>query len=198
MVNTPDEFDAVRTVTQALEGFGAEEQKRILRWAAEKLNIATPVHVTPSNVPALVPADAQARSVDQAGGPDAVDVKSFVAQKKPKSDVQFAAVVAYYYQFEAKEAERTGSINVAKLVDACRKASYPRPPAPAQTLRNAVNAGLLDKADRGEFSINSVGENLVAMTLSGDGSVVAESSVRKRSRKKKAEGAKGKSPARKK
>jgi hypothetical protein len=197
MTNTPDEFDAVRTVTQALEGFGAEEQKRILRWAAEKLGIAPLLLATGSgtsaNAPAP-PAGVQAAALEQTGATGPVDIKSFVAQKKPKSDVQFAAVIAYYHQFEAKESERKGSINVELLVDACRKASYPRPPAPAQTLRNAVNAGLLDRTDRGEFSINSVGENLVAMTLSGEGGLAPESATRK----KKAQARNGKSPAKKK
>jgi hypothetical protein len=41
---------------------------------------------------------------------------------------------------------------------------------PIWTLQNARTLGLLDKAeDPGAFSINTVGENLVAMTLPGDG-----------------------------
>ena len=35
------------------------------------------------------------------------------------------------------------------------------------TLNNAKNQGYLDSAERGAFQINSVGENLVAMTLPG-------------------------------
>ena len=33
---------------------------------------------------------------------------------------------------------------------------------------------LLDKAERGSYSINSVGDNLVAITLPGDGTVGAQ------------------------
>jgi hypothetical protein len=41
-------------------------------------------------------------------------------------------------------------------------------PYPNKTLNNAHGHGLLDRAgDRGAFRINSVGENLVAMTLPG-------------------------------
>ncbi len=41
---------------------------------------------------------------------------------------------------------------------------------PDQTLRNAHMLGLLNKGDEpGTFCVNTVGENLVAMTLPGDG-----------------------------
>jgi hypothetical protein len=53
---------------------------------------------------------------------------------------------------------------------------------PAQTLINAHGAGLLDTAERGAYAINSVGENLVAMTLPGE---AADSSGKKRGTKKK-------------
>jgi len=36
-------------------------------------------------------------------------------------------------------------------------------------LNNAVALGYLDRAGRGEFKLNAVGENLVAMTLPGSG-----------------------------
>ncbi len=90
--------------------------------------------------------------------------------------VRAAAVVAYYHRFEASE--KKDSITQADLLEACRMANYTRPPAPGQTLRNAVNAGLLDRADRGSFAVNSVGENLVAVTLPGDGTASANSAAR--------------------
>jgi hypothetical protein len=37
------------------------------------------------------------------------------------------------------------------------------------TLTNAKNAGYLDSAGSGKFKLSSVGENLVAITLPGDG-----------------------------
>lgn len=150
-------------MVNTLAAFGPDEQQCILRWAAEKLGL-TQVQVPAPAEPPTAGSVIQPEAPKPAGP---VDVKSFVEQKRPKNDSQFAAVVAYFYRFESPE--KKDSITKAAFLDACRKAKYPRPPSPGQTLRNAVNAGLLDKVQRGEFSINSVGENLVAVTLPGDG-----------------------------
>jgi len=179
--STPDEFDALRTIVKTLEAFGAHDQSRILRWTAEKLGLGEVAHPVSSGSGAPAPA-AAGRDTTKVSG-TATDIKSFVAQKKPKNDSQFAAVVAYYHRFEAPE--KKDSITQADLLDACRLAVYPRPPAPGQTLRNAVNAGLLDRADRGAYTVNSVGENLVAVTLPGDGTASSDSSARQRAPRKK-------------
>lgn len=182
---TADEFDALRTIVKTLEAFGPEDQNRILRWTAEKLGLGqTPRAASPA-APATA---APSLQPDPSLASGAKDIKSFVAQKKPKNDTQFAAVVAYYYRFEA--AEKKDSITQADLLEACRMANYTRPPAPGQTLRNAVNAGLLDKAERGAFSVNSVGENLVAVTLPGDGSSLGNSAPKPRARKSRGRAAK--------
>lgn len=97
------------------------------------------------------------------------NIKSFVTAKNPRSDVQFAATVAYYFQFEAPQSERKSAINKDDLQDACRKVGRERFKNPYQTLVNAHTLWLLDKgAEKATYSINSVGENLVAMTLPGD------------------------------
>ena len=83
-------------------------------------------------------------------------------------DVQFAAAVAYYYRFEAPGSHRKSEIGADDLREACRLVNRERFSNPLQTLQNARNLGLLDRPTRGMFSINSVGENLVAMTLPSD------------------------------
>ena len=94
------------------------------------------------------------------------DLKSFVIDKNPSSDMQFAAVIAYYYKFEAPINERKDSINSEVLQNATRLAGRTRLTKPVQTLVNTSFNGLLDKADeKGSYKINTVGENLVAMTL---------------------------------
>jgi len=89
-----------------------------------------------------------------------------VKEKSPKNDVQFAATVAYFHRFEAAPDKRKTEINADDLQEATRLAPRKRFKYPGQTLRNAHNLGLLDKGSQdGFFAINSVGENLVAMTL---------------------------------
>jgi hypothetical protein len=192
-MSTPasDEFDALRTIIKTLEAFGPDDQNRILRWTAEKLGLGqTPIVTLPAGSTAANISPPPPFAPLSSGG--AKDIKSFVEQKKPKNDTQFAAVVAYFNRFEATE--KKDSITKADLLDACRLANYTRPPAPGQTLRNAVNAGLLDKADRGAFAINSVGENLVAVTLPGGGAASGDTVPRKRARKNGGRNAKKATP----
>lgn len=158
-----DDLEAVRAVIDALDGFEPKDQERIIRWAQEKIGLATRApegSVTPSVQVASPPPAAPGRQGS--------NIKAFVSEKNPGSDNQFAAVVAYYYQFEAPENEKKEAISSEDLQDACRKAGRQRLSKPGRTLSNAHNVGLLDKAaDRGMYRINSVGENLVAMTLPG-------------------------------
>ena len=86
--------------------------------------------------------------------------------KNPKNDIQFAATVAYFYRFEAPPEQRRNEIDAVLLQDACRLAGRERFKRPRITLNNAKNQGLLDRgSEAGKFTVNTVGENLVAMTL---------------------------------
>lgn len=165
MSGKPDDLEAVRKIVDALGPFEAQDQERIIRWSREKLGL---VVAAGSPVPPLASPSAAGRApTPQPGGMSGQqrDLRAFVAAKAPSSDVQFATTVAYYYRFEAQESERKESVTADDLLDACRKAGRNRLQDPGQTIRNAHRDGLLDRANRGAFSINAVGENLVAMTL---------------------------------
>jgi hypothetical protein len=165
----PDDLEAVRTISTALSGFSPEEQERILRWAREKIGLApaarVPLEPRPAHLPAGAPPTRPDVPVPPVGGKD---LKTFVNGKQPKSDVQFAATVAYYYQFEAPAQQRKTEIDATVLQDSCRLAGRARFNKPLATLFNAKKQGLLDSGgEKGRFTINTVGENLVAMTLPG-------------------------------
>jgi len=114
--------------------------------------------------PATLPAPSTTSK--PAGQTPVKDVKTFVDGKNPQTDIHLAATIAYFYRFEAPEAERKEDIDAAFLRDALRLAGRPgQLVKPLQTLNNAHAKGLLDRNARGRFSINSVGENLVGMTL---------------------------------
>lgn len=168
MAKAPDDLEAVRAVTSALSGFSPEEQERVIRWAREKLGLAAAPRTSPEETIPQPPV--QPKPIEQGdraqppGTPK--DLKTFVSSKNPKSDVQFAATVAYFYRFEASPEQRRTEIDAAALQNACRLAARQRLKHPGMTLTNAKNQGFLDKgSDTGKFAINSVGENLVAMTL---------------------------------
>src|SRR5574341_693062 len=174
MTTPASDFDAAKAIVEQLKGIEKERQHRILRWVAESLDLSLHVklpgthesHATPDRS-TTAEASIQMPTVDarhQTG-----DIKSFVEAKKPKSDMQFAAVVAYYYRFETRPEEKRETITAEVLQDAARLAGRDRLKKPHLTLNNAKNQGYLDSAGRGAFRINSVGENLVAMTLPGSG-----------------------------
>jgi hypothetical protein len=182
MATPKDDLEAVRAVAAALEGFDANEQERIIRWARERLGLSAPP--TPPPSPSTPPSVAPTQPTQFP--PVGRDFKTFVTEKNPKNDVQFAAAVAFFHRFEAPEEERKHEINSKDLQDACRFADRRRLKHPGQTLRNAHAMGLLDKGTKsGSFTINSVGENLVAMTLPAkDGGRKPRTSQRERGRTK--------------
>lgn len=160
MTKPPDDFEAVRLVIEALEPFDPKERERIIRWAAEKLGMGTaPPHFSSGEAVLNLAQTARVPAAPK-------DIKSFVLQKNPRSDNQMAAVVAFFHHFEAASGERKESIGKEDLIDACRKSDRKRPKRPEQVLVNTYHAGLLDKAGTaGQYRLNSVGENLVAMVL---------------------------------
>ena len=181
----------LRTISAAISGFGPEEQERILRWVREKAGLAPtgrsgPEMRSQQSPSSAVPAK-PAESVDTTREPTSTkDLKSFVAMKKPKSDAQFAATVAYFYRFEAPPDRRKNEIDAATLQDACRLAGRKRLQHPSMTLNNAKNVGLIDRgSESGRYTINTVGENLVAMTLPDQGAASVKNKKSKKSPRKK-------------
>jgi hypothetical protein len=169
MTKPTDDLEAVRVIAEALQGFPKEEQERIIRWSREKVGLSASGQITH---PDTVGKSMAAVLTQPPGVSGTIDIKSFLDEKNPKSDNQLAAAVAYYYRFHVPEGKRKEEIGAEDLQDACRLAGRDRLKNPGQTLINALNQGLIDKgAERGKYSINTVGENLVAMVLPGSQAV---------------------------
>ena len=174
MMKTKDDLEAVRILTETLEPFEKKDRERIVRWALEKLGtpVSTLKEISPPLPSSPPPSDnSQETPIQPERGK--TDIKSFVNSKNPGSAVQLAAVVAYYYHFEAPPELRKESINKEDLVVATREAGRRRQQRPEQVLVNAYHAGFLERTgESGQYKLNPVGENLVAMTLpetKGDG-----------------------------
>lgn len=164
-----EDFDTAKAVFEKLKDVPAERRKRILAWVSEGLGVVLqtiPAPIAPSQATPAAP-QASVFIPSPQSGSSPIDIKTFVATKAPKSDVQFAATVAYYYRFEAPAANRRETIDGETLQGATRLAGRDRLGNPRVTLNNAKAQGYLDSNSPGEFSINSVGENLVAMALPG-------------------------------
>lgn len=162
-------FDAAKIIVETLQGLDKTSQTLAMRFAAETLGLPSSP-VTQSHATPVATAATPTSLPNSSGTPHSMDIKQFTATKAPKSDLQFAAVVAYFYRFEAPEAQRRDTVDADSLLEAARLAGRKRPSNPRFTLNNAKNAGYLDAATTGKYRINSVGENLVAMALPGNGS----------------------------
>lgn len=164
---TKSPLDAAQKIVVELQGMTSEQQSLALKFATETLGLqlpTSPAHVT--HPPIHSPIAAQPTLAIMPG--QRIDIKTFTALKEPKSDQQFAAVVAYYYQFEAAQSDRKDSVDASTMKDAARQAGRKQVSNWGITLDNARRAGYLDKAERGAYRLNAVGENLVAITLPGN------------------------------
>ena len=179
-----DDFDVGKAIFDQLKELSPERQQRILRWVSEALGVQAST-ITPQ-APPLVGVQNPPIPAHFVSAPEKpTDIKTFVASKSPKSDQQFAVTVAYFYRFEAPPAERRESINSDALQEATRLAGRSRFTSPITTLNNAKRSGYLDSLSPGDFTINTVGENLVAMTLPGSGETQAQPARKKAKKAKK-------------
>ena len=111
------------------------------------------------------------------------DIRSFAAQKDPKTVNEKVAVVAYYLAHLAPPDERKDKIVSEDVGKYFVQAGFPLPTStPAMTLTNTKNAGYLNVLDRGQYKLNAVGHNLVAHKLPE----AAGASMKKNSRRTRA------------
>lgn len=97
-----------------------------------------------------------------------------------------------FYRFESSAGERKEAILPKDLDEAGRQARGYSFKDARKTLNNAVMLGYFDRAGDGQFKLNAVGENLVAMTLPGAGGEANGGKPRRAKRKRKARVAKSK------
>src|SRR5690348_7209907 len=123
-----EDFDTAKAIFEKLKDVPADRRKRILSWVAEGLGVVLHAPSAPVAAPmvhrhaTLTPAPQPERQLQA----QTADIKTFVTAKAPKSDVQFAATVAYYYRFEAPAAQRRETLDGATLQEAARLAGRKR------------------------------------------------------------------------
>jgi hypothetical protein len=179
-------FDAAKAIVEALKGLDKPSQTLAIRFASESLGVSGVAMQSPPPLGAPSPmSPAEVR-----GATHSTDIKQFTAAKAPKSDQQFAAVAAYFYRFEASESSRKDTVDANTLKEAARLAGRRQAKNWTFTLTNAKNSGYLDSVGSGQYRINSVGENLVAIALPGDDSASAPKRPSKRKATKSSSGIK--------
>src|SRR5438128_12247002 len=90
-------FLGAEEIKGVLNGRDTGEKERIMRWVCESLGLAVTPSGTGGHAPSTLPPSSLAHLAQQthAASPSgrSKDIKAFVDEKNPKSDVQFAAVV---------------------------------------------------------------------------------------------------------
>lgn len=175
---------AAQKIVTELDGMPKDDQALALKFAMESLKLQMPIaQAQVSHTP--VHSTQTAPLISPVAHTQSKDIKSFTTAKAPKSDQQFTAVVAYYYQFEAPGEQRKDSVDAATMREAARMAGRRQVNDWSITLSNAMRSGYLDKGDRGAFKLNAVGENLVAITLPDNSAPGNGGGSRKKPAKKK-------------
>jgi hypothetical protein len=130
---------------------------------------------------------AQAKAPEPLPRSGQIDIRTFFEEKQPSSDVEAAAVAAYFYKYLTSPEDRRETVDATALENAFRLARRPLPARAAFTLVNARNAGYLDSTgETGAYRLNPVGFNLVEHTLKvGERGLERKGSRRKRSPQKK-------------
>jgi hypothetical protein len=119
-----DDMAALGKVVEALKGFTVPDQERIIRSARTMLGLPVAPHVGGDGEhPPARETQQHLPGRDLGRSPD---IKAFIDSKRPTSDTQFAATVAYYHQFEAPETQRKTTIDAEDLQDAARKSNRGR------------------------------------------------------------------------
>lgn len=155
-----NELKAIETITNILGPLDKTAQQRVLGYAMQHLGLAD---LSPPTSPRNV--GAQVEHSTQSLQPQVVDIRSLRDQKQPSSDMEMAAIVAYYLSELAPEANRKDTIGTEDIKTYFKQAGHPLPIGPQFTLPNARSAGYFESAGHGKYKLNPVGHNLVAHGL---------------------------------
>src|ERR1700732_5376084 len=147
MSSTPDSstkspLDAAQKIVAELTGMTSEHQSLAMKFAMETLGLQLSAPFSPSVAPHANPHQPTPSPAANGSG-HSTNIRTFTAAKAPKSDQQFTAVVAYFYQFEATLDERKEAIDADIMKEAARLAGRAQVARWNMTLTNAKNAGYL-------------------------------------------------------
>lgn len=153
-----DELEVLRKVDDALTQVGPEERERILAYVIEKHDISLrngPRQFPPptQQLSSMPSRDADMRFSDR----PTQSPKDFLHEKQPSTDIERMACLAYYLCHN-RDTPHFKTLDISKLNTEAAQIKFSNP---AQTVRNATNAGLLASAGKGKKLISAIGERFV-------------------------------------
>jgi hypothetical protein len=194
MSKVDQEIEAIKTVLAALEALDADVRTNVLEYVLKRLKLepvqaerpapasyahSAELHESVGRVESVV-----SKTAASLEGP--LHIKDFKEEKKPKSAIEMAALVAYYLENLAPAGHRKATIGAKDVETQFKIAEFPLPGQLRFTLPNAKVAGYFDSAGDGEYRLNAVGHNLVVHSMPRDGASAPKAPRRKRAKKTKA------------
>lgn len=159
------EIGAIKTLLTILEPLDPKVRESVLDYVLRRLDINLRVaSMTPpeGETQLLPPGEAPATSEE---AKEAGHIKDLVNEKKPRSAIEMATLVAYYLSHKAPKKERKQTITTKDIETYFKIAEFRLPTKPKFTLPNTKGAGYLDAIGTGEYKLNPVGYNLVVHSM---------------------------------
>lgn len=153
---------AITKVMDALSPLDAEAREHVLEFVLKRMNI----NMGKPAAPPAIPGYYTPPSAAFIAAPAEMDIRTFAAEKSPKTLNEKVALMAFFLANLAPPEERRDFITSDDIKPYFTQANFELPTGPANmTLTNAKNAGYLNALERGQYKLNSVGHNLVAHKL---------------------------------
>lgn len=154
-IDAEAEVGAIKTVLGALGPLSIAARQSVLDYVVKRLGLSgggesLEVHADPSQKRQPLP-------------PSTTHLKDFKEQKKPRTDSEMAAVIAYWLRDIAPDRRDTVTRN--DIEQYFKIGDHPLPKRPEFTLPNAKGAGYFELLGDGKYRLNPVGHNLVVHTL---------------------------------
>ncbi|MGD1083032.1 MAG: hypothetical protein ABR881_32360 [Candidatus Sulfotelmatobacter sp.] len=183
-----DDVKAISTLISVLKPLDQNARVHVLEFVLKRLGISlTQEPAAPAQSQPTSHLDSTPASPPTPAHSAAVDIRSFAAEKNPKTINERLAVIAYYLAHLAPPAERRDYITSDDIKTYFIHSGFELPTALGSvTLSNAKNAGYLNALDRGHFKLNAVGHNLVAHKLPGGETGEKKRHIAKKTKTKKA------------
>lgn len=159
------ETEAIGALLKSLGPLGPKSRMAVLAYVAGRLEIALPeVGKTRVDTPpdSTLPKE---RPEIEDSVKNECHISELVHEKKPKSAIEMAALVAYYLSHKAPKGDRKQTISTDDLTTYFKIAEFKLPKAPQYTLNNTRIAGYLESAGSGEYKLNPVGYNLIVHSM---------------------------------
>jgi len=162
------EVEAIKEVLHSLEPLTSETRVSVLEYVVRRLKIDfVPLQKNEVSSASMPRANTTINVADMGSERQSAPthIKHSKEMKKPSSDTEMAALVAYHLANEVSPNDRKDRITAKEIETYFKIAEYPLPRKIQNTLPNAKAAGYLDAVGNGEYKLNAVGHNLVVHSM---------------------------------